>query len=557
MNRLTRLFFDRRGMGDADIAALTDYGHANLMDVDAMSDALHGVRERGDEIVVLPDFDCDGVMSGVVGVAGLDELGFEVGLFIPDPSAGYGFDAGEAARLLREHPGADAVITCDTGVSCREGAEYLKSRGVTLLVTDHHKEEPETTVRGVADVLVDPCRTDETYAMPGICGAHVFYQVLRRYAEMHEPGKAARIDRLRAFSGIGTVSDVMPMLHENREVVRYAIDVCRKSYDWMGRFRVPAFADSERYCRAFEGLRCLIAQFEAAGKLQSGSDGIDDGFFGYYLAPVINSVKRMGGSMADAFDLFLGDGDMEESARKLMLLNERRKTETERAYKGIGESEQPWAPYVYVSDAQPGILGLLASKIIGRTGVPAMVVREDEGRYHGSGRSPEWYPFLTRTRGLPVYAAGHEGAFGFGADEAGLDALVSFLASDVDGMRPAPEETMPGYDISIGNVEGDDVPIDVGELSGFYEEMQSYRPFGRAFEEPRLLVRITASDAEWRRIGRDQTHLKGVTSEGLTLLCWGQADLMPESGEVGIVGKLGVNEFNGTKTLQLVGDVVG
>ncbi len=129
-----------------------------------MAAELHRIRQVGEQIVVLPDFDMDGITSGVLGWAGLSELGFNVGLYIPDYKRGHDISV-EAVRELRaQFPTATTVLTCDGGINSNEGIEEARRLGFRTLVTDHHMELPPGSV---ADIAVNPVRMSETYEHSG------------------------------------------------------------------------------------------------------------------------------------------------------------------------------------------------------------------------------------------------------------------------------------------------------------------------------------------------------------------------------------------------------
>ena len=221
MNRLIEKYLDARGYTLKKLADLNNPEHAELLDIDTMARELNVIRESGEHLVILPDFDMDGIMSGTLGYAGLSELGFNVDLYRPNPSDGYGFDEDTIRDILVKYPDVDAIISCDTGITCYAGAEFATDKHIKVLITDHHKQELDDTKSLDALVVVNPNRLEDTYKNKGVCGAHVFYQVLQYYADTYGTlSQRENIRRLRVFAGIGTISDVMPLVYENRDLVR-------------------------------------------------------------------------------------------------------------------------------------------------------------------------------------------------------------------------------------------------------------------------------------------------------------------------------------------------
>jgi single-stranded-DNA-specific exonuclease len=307
----------------------------------------------------------DGIMSGVIGVAALAQLGFSVELYVPDPSAGYGFDERTIDDLMHKHPKTAAILTCDTGIGCRAGVIHAKRRyGVRVLVTDHHVENVASTTADVADACVDPCRVSDPYPMKAICGAHVMWKVMCRYAETYRPLEVERIHLLRVFAGLGTISDMMDLAHENRQLVRDAVSVCRLlwSFDWYREMVVTGACPSFRL--AFDGLIAVLRVWtekvddDDKGHKISRSRDIDENFFGYYVAPMFNAAKRLDLDMLWPFGLFMGwygsCCDAFGVAKYLYVANNSRKDTVQLYLQRLHESEaagaQPFAPYAYVYD---------------------------------------------------------------------------------------------------------------------------------------------------------------------------------------------------------------
>lgn len=557
MNRLIELYLERRGYTREMLREINDDRHADLMSVSEMCAELKRIHDTQEHIVILPDFDMDGIMSGTVGFAGLSELGFRVSLFRPSPSEGYGFTAETILRLVNEYPDVKAIITCDVGITCHEGVAAASAMGIKVLITDHHVEENGDKL--IADVVVDPNRSDETYKNKGICGAHVFWQVLQHYADTYgDLFMREQIRRLRVFAGIGTISDAMPLINENRSLVMDACSICRLVYGDEGEFFLGNMRGCNVYRRAFYGLHYALQVFTDNGKIQM-SDDITEDFFGFYLAPVFNSLKRMNGNMDIAFGVFFGDHPFED-ASTLFMLNEQRKLAVAQHFADMMAADQPYAPYIYISDAQAGILGLLAMKAMEVTGVPTMVMREDDGHFHGSGRAPSWYPAIDMLRGEGFFVAGHQGAFGVGVtDRRECKSLWAFLKkSSEDLIANMPEEEGRMADIVISQHGAGDTDIDIPLFLEYLSEIKTLRPFGRAFEAPVVELRFRGDEGDWNTMGSAQQHLKISMMYGFEVLCWNQArvlDDMKPDDEFVVQGHLGRSEFRGRFTVNMVGDI--
>lgn len=569
MNRLIQKIFENRGYTQDFLREVNNPEYPLLKDIDTLCVRLKEIHDSGLRIVVYPDFDMDGISAGTVGYAGLCELGFNVGLYVPNPQAGYGISQASVADLLNKYPGTNAIISCDTGIGAMEAAMYCQTAGVDFLVTDHHKQE----IVIPATVIVNPMRQDETYPHT-ICGAFVFWQVLMRYAQLY--GNAYmqdQIGRLRVFAGIGTVSDSMPLLYENRELVRDAVMICRFVYGDGTTEAVSCIEGTTPYRLAFWGLYDFMKVCEENGVIKS-ADSIDEGFFGWYLAPIFNSVKRMNGDMNTAFGIFfcgnLGpDNPRHRFAEELYKLNSDRKELVARKLKELSTTPQPYAPYIYISDADPGILGLLAMKLMGASGLPTFVVADygmgssRPNRYSGSGRAPEWFDAITLLHDIPYfYIAGHEHAFGCGVDtETHLNQFFNYLSTAVPNVMAKAEivEVKPDYVIDTEWGRGD-IGIDLQVFDEYLDEIEDYKPFGKGFEEPKGSIHFRNQDViEWKRMGKANEHLKIILPGGLDIICWHQGHLISQKDSFNdhtVNGNLGRSEFNGVMSINFTGDFV-
>lgn len=554
-NRLVATFLERRGYTNSVLAELNDSRHAHLLDIHTLACELKRIHDEGKLLVVLPDFDMDGVCSGTEGFAGFTELGFRTGLFRPDPSDGYGFSADTIERLVAQFPDVHAILTCDVGITCYEGVRAARDRGIRVFVTDHHVQEKGAFLG--ADVVVDPNREDETYVNKGICGAHVLWQVLQYYANTFGTRfEQSQIRRLCVFAGIGTISDSMPLVMENRALVRDACGICRLL---MEPFFVDNMVGTKPYLRAFHGLHVVLQLFVEVGKIATPDD-IDEEFFGYYLAPMFNAAKRMNGDMDTVFGVFFGN-EPKKCADELYQLNELRKAKVDQYFRALSEEDQPYAPYVYISEAPAGILGLLATKVMGETGLPTMVVAKRGNGYHGSGRTPDWYPAITLLSPEGFYIAGHEHAFGIGVtDGRELKSLHAFIAKSADDILATLPEQTEGIsaDIVLSSFDGNaDSGINIPLFAEYIREIKEFAPFGPGFEKPRVLFTFRPQDGEWTTMGSVKQHLKISFPYGFEVLCWNQAhdiDALQSAQVVGVVGSLGVSEFRGRKTVNFTGD---
>ena len=559
MNRLIKKMFENRGYTDEFLFEIENSAYDELKDIDKLCVELKEIHDEGKVLTVYPDFDTDGICSGVNGLAGFSELGFKVNLYVPEASEGYGILPEQIDDLLVRFPDTNAIITCDTGITAYDAAVRCKERGITLLITDHHNQQKHID----AEIVVNPMRLDETYSHPKICGAFVLYQVLARYAELYcNNFQQEQIRRLRVFAGIGTISDTMPVLYENRQLVRDAIDICKYVYGNGDEDCVNAIEGTPAYRSAFKGLYNILKVYDEFGAIKN-ENSIDETFFGFTLAPALNSAKRLDKDMTIAFGTFFAPNSY-ECAKYMRAWNEERKQLVAQMIKDIDASSQPYAPYVYISNAKSGILGLLAMSLMNRTGVPTFVV-QDEGpdfkgtnRYHGSGRSPEWFDCAKSLESV-MTCSGHDFAFGCGiANETDLKRVFNILSVEVPPLFEEFGHVEPVADFVIATDLSGDTGIDLPLFSNFLEEIEHYRPFGKDFPAPVIKLCFNSRDSKWFTL-KDGLHLKIALPLNFNILCWNQGYLVDQSKSFDnfvVYGNLEFSEFRGERFIQFVGKLV-
>lgn len=574
MNALLETVFSNRNYTIDKLRDMDSCPYTYPLHTDDLCKYLSDYHDNHKRLVLLCDFDLDGIMCGVLGYAGLCEMGFCVSLYYPDVSDGYGFSEKAIDRILECYPDVCGILTADVGITAYAGIKYAREKNLDVFVTDHHL--PSKSVNQVqANVIVDPQCKEDTQCYSYICGAHVLYQVLYYYAkhyvpELHMSYYMQQIERLRVFAGFGTISDGMPLFHENRPLVRDMLSICRLIYNDCDRTVCDFIPGCQPYKRAFYGLFLVFQVFQMKGKLPSVSK-LDESFIGYYVAPMFNSIKRMEGNISIAYDVFFGSENVGLTAvNDLFMLNETRKANVDAAYEQMKNSVQPWKPYVFVTDAGKGLCGLLAQRQMMETGLPCVVIQKES--LSGSGRSPVWFPMLSETTVVDFHPrsdglsdwffAGHESAFGAGfEDESSIDSFVQFLDKRIPELQPVDylEPFKPDY--VIGTLDSCDFPLDIDLFSDFLHELTIYGPFGSGFDEPVGFLQFHISDGKWRTLS-DNKHLKIMLPSGFPVMCWNQGSLLKdlhvkENGSAVVIvrGKLDFNVWNGVSSVQFVGTV--
>lgn len=564
-NTLMDLFMKRRNYTQDFLRSLNDAHHQKLLNIDKMSAILKQVHDHNDHLVIMPDFDADGIDAGIVGYSGLSQLGFYVDLYYPHPEQGYGIMPTDIDRVLKKWPDTKYIISCDVGITCYEAFRYAASKGIHILITDHHEEQKIKPEPLINDVIVNPCQLAETYSLRNICGAYVFWQILDNYAKQYAEDQVNMINAIRVFAGIGTIGDMMPLVHENRKLVQDTVKMLKFLYQ-IDTIQMQDFLGNANatYRQAFMGLKKLLDELDKARRIRT-LDDVDEKLIGWTIVPMYNSVKRLGLQMSLVFGIFFNKdlASQSECATTLIAANDQRKTMVKQYMALIDVSQaqrrQPWAPFIYITDAPGGVLGLLANKLMRRTNLPTFVINSQT--LSGSGRSKNYFPVITYLTGTEFHVAGHEEAFGIMFDD--LNQINRFYDYLQKNVMPLAEKAayqnrnQKNYDLLLGSGSAmGDENLNIDETMDFYQDVQNLRPFGVGLPEPKISIKFNS--ARIYTMGDQHQHLKLILPEHLQMIAWNQAqakDRLEQGKMATFTGNLSINEFNGRKSLQLIGDL--
>src|SRR2546423_2432028 len=399
---------------------------------------------RGSPIVVHGDYDVDGVASTAVLVRALRRLGARVSWHLPSRlDDGYGLSAATVERLAAE--GAGLLVTVDCAITAAAEVDRARELGLKVVVTDHHRPGE----RLPACPIVHPAIGG--YPFPDLCAAGVAHKLAEAlYAAAGEdPATAAEDVDIVALA---TVADLVPLRGENRRLVREGLEA-------MARTRRP-------------GLRALMK----IAALDPGD--VDARALAFRLAPRINAAGRL--QRADAgLELLLTDDDERAAqvADELDLLNrERQDTETRIMFAAEAERARHEGEPAYVLAGEgwhPGVIGIVASRIVERHHRPTLLIALDGESGRGSGRSIAPYDLhagLAACSEHLVRFGGHRAAAGFEVAEENVDALrrafVRHAASSLTPWGLIPQGRVDagvaGTALGLGPAEGVSRPEPVG-----------------------------------------------------------------------------------------------
>ena len=336
-----------------------------LADISKAAEFLKAAVNAGDRIAVFGDYDCDGVTATAIMTDYLAGIGADVVSYIPDRTdEGYGMSKEAVLKLHNQN--VRTIVTVDNGISCAEEIKYAKSLGIDVIVTDHHLP-PEELPDAVA--VVDPHRRDCRSSFKEVCGAQVAFKLICVMADKEPEQLLSRYGDLLAVAVMG---DVMPLINENRSIVKYGIEMIKQ------RPSTP-----------------LSAIMNSAGIDRST---LTASKISFGIVPRINTAGRMS-SAYKALEL-LKSTDMLSAlkiAGELEDLNAlRQKTEKDIFAEAVDIIEKNGYHYnrvIVVSGSgwHMGVIGIVASRICERYAKPAIVLSCADDITHGSGRSYEGF----------------------------------------------------------------------------------------------------------------------------------------------------------------------
>ena len=505
-----------------------------LPDADRAIDRILAAVRARERIYVHGDYDSDGVTAAALWTRLLRKLGADVRAHVPHRHRD-GYDLRSKFVVQAREEGARLIITADCGVQRHDEVEEARRAGMDVVITDHH--EPGDTLPAAAAV-VNPNRRDSRYPFRPLAGVGVAFRLGE--ALIRRLGLPAASYR-RAYSdlaAIGTVTDIMPLLGDNRVIVKHGLEALRATQK--------------------PGLRALL---ETVG---AGSRPVTTHTIGYVLGPRLNAIGRVDDSRL-ALDLLL-TRDPAEAARLASRLEEanleRREAEAkilEEALHQIETKDLASAPcMVLVGDGwHGGVIGIVANRLVDRFTRPTVMISLDPetGTGRGSARSIrafDLYEAICQCGDELIEFGGHSHAAGFSIDTTKVPAFADGMLR-VAGATLTDEDFVPVVPV--------DLEMPLREVTPeLIEELGAFEPWGHDNREPVFLSRAVEI-VEVRRIGREQSHLKLLVradgGEPIDTLVWGCGELADDyaaGDRIDLCYVPRMNCYNGRTRLQLVAE---
>jgi single-stranded-DNA-specific exonuclease len=567
-------FLNSRKLDAEALNKLFSYEKVYIEGTDVTCDILHSLP-RDVKIGCLSDYDTDGIFAGVCNFLGLHLLGFRnVSIAHRDVTRGYSFTALDIDNM----GDVDIIITSDVGISCYEAIAYAKSKGIYVIVTDHHIPVQGGISNNQADILID-WLLDKKFAAKSceVCGAYTVYQIYERYVELY-PNDFVKLSevqsdlvKIRHLAAIATVADSMSLTGRNHYIVSQML----KFFNYINPMNAnDDIVKSVCYNPVVQNVYNNLHTFISAS-LDAYYVGFDMRFLEYSIIPVINCIKRMADNVAIVYNMLFGTPEMAaEAAQYMVELNAARKELVADLFETMytNHEDQLFDNLIYVTDGPGGVLGLLAAKVMNATGLPSVVLNktlrfDDETGvwvYDGSIRSPKWYPFFSRAM-ESGYAtcSGHEFACAITVPVQHLADFYQYLLSDIErygiftDVPVTKAQRLEGFDVVLDYDENffDFIP----DVEQFMFDMKEHAPFGVGFPEPEILLRFNKVHGSFKTL-KDGIHTKITIAPNFDVLLWNttieEVEASTDKDIVFVKGYLATSYFQGKQSINFVAEPV-
>ncbi len=513
-------------------------------------DRIKNARRQGEKVFIHGDYDADGLTATTIMVSALRTAGLDTHYFIPHRMThGYGFNI--VGVETAQKAGATLIITVDCGIGSFEAAAHAKSLGIDLIITDHHeperKESSKVKVQGSGDAtenhervtefivphavaVINPKLNLQPSILNILCGAGIAFKIAQAMA-MDNDIAFSEDDLLPLLdlAALGTVADVVPLIGENRIIVKEAIQHIQ---------------DGNRL-----GMRALK---QAAGL---DKKQVKAGLLAFTMVPRINAAGRIGDA-TDVVKLLLSDSEQEayDLAAWLGRTNSERQKIEEIVYQeALAQLKGIEADTVIVLAKEgwhPGVLGIVASKIAESFHLPAFIFSVENGIAKGSSRSIPAFDIcrgLSECRDLLVSFGGHKQAAGVKLRAEDIPVFEQRLRRIIQ-RDIAQKDLAPTLEIHA--------PVMLHQLdTQLMRELELLEPFG--FGNPEPLLGARELEIMYPKVLKDR-HLKMKLRKSASYfdaIGWDMGHLLEDLSQAAIFDAVftpSYNDWNGNRSIQLV-----
>lgn len=503
------------------------------------------------KIVVYGDYDVDGITATTILWHAIRRLGGVVDYYIPHRlEEGYGLNAEAIEQICRD--GAGLIVSVDCGVTAIEPARVAQRCGVDLIITDHHEwreaehhgtAEPAGAVLPECFAIVHPRLPGDwpAYPNPHLCGAGVAFKLAwgiglacAGAAKCSEDFRNFLVEAT-ALAALGTIADVVPLIGENRVLAHFGLGGLKAS--------------------TLTGIRALIASANLTGQ------NLDSFHVGFLLAPRLNACGRMGHARlavemlttadepkANEIATFLEQQNRQRQAVEKKILDEALKQIETLDLAAPGKC----AIVLGAEGWHPGVIGIVASRIVDRFHRPTLMIGLNNGIGQGSGRSIAGFHLAHALQACGDYLDGHGGHEMAAGLKMQADRFEEFRTAFTEyaGKVMRPELLVPELRI--------DCPAELKQITTtLVTDMARLGPFGHANRRPLLVCQNVTLASTPKRVGKTGDHLQLLVRQGdQTMKCIAfnfaqHLDRLKQGTALNLAVEPSINEYNGWVNVEL------
>ena len=544
---IKRLLFSRGIKTDKEIyeflhpLEMTPYDPNVFVDMEKTIERLSNAVDNNEKIVIYGDFDADGVTSTSLLYKTFKYLGADVIYFIPDrDKQGHGFDTKALVKLMTTVK-PKVIISVDCGISDVEAVNFINSFKIDVIITDHH-EAPEELPKAFAiinpkapNALDENLTAKDIESLTSLAGVGVAFKVAQGLLKHYN--KTEFVYEILPFVAVGTISDIVPLIGENRYLVTKGLEL---------------ISQGKHY-----GIKRLL---ESAGyKVEKG---ITSENIAFGVAPRINASGRLD-TVEDAVKILISD-NKQEIETSVISLNNFNKVRQELCQNMFLEAEEMLkqegnrnpAIILYKPEWHIGIIGIVASKLVEKYYKPTflMTYSEETQQFRCSARGVEGlslYDIISANSELLDGFGGHKLAAGlyFSKEKSSFEQVKSALNKTIKEMLNG-QELKPFIDVDT-EVYPTDINVEL------VEEISQMEPFGASNPSP-IFAMKNLKIKEKRLMGENKDHLRLTVQSGtceFTCVRWQMGDISLVPGDmIDIAFHPQINEYNGNTSVQLIID---
>ncbi|MCK5080720.1 MAG: single-stranded-DNA-specific exonuclease RecJ [Candidatus Moranbacteria bacterium] len=504
-----------------------------LNDMNKAIERVLGAQKNKEKICIYGDYDADGVTSSALMTSFLtEELKMNPFSYIPDrEEEGYGLNKKSIDYV--EKQGATLIITVDCGVTNVKEIDYANDKNIDVIVLDHHNVLDEIPK---ALAIIDPKNpAEKKYPFRELAGVGVAFKFLQGLTTKSQEVNEEKLKWYLDLVAIGTVADCVPLLDENRTLVKFGLMVLAKTK------RV--------------GLRQLFQ----IGRMKIGEGDLPTAQqIAFQVAPRINAAGRMKHASI-AYELLTEKSEIKANklAQEMELQNKKRQKITADVIKGVKKEIEALKkiPKIIIrtsSEWKIGIVGLSAGRLVEEYDRPVILLQEKNGFYRGSGRSIPGFNLveaLQKQKKFLVKYGGHDQAAGLTVSKENFPKFEKAILKEA-------QNKFPKNNFKVILVEAE---LKIDEISKkLCEEISMLEPFGKGNELPILLLK-KGKVVDKRLLGNGEKHLKlwignkdcSETFEAIGFSLGENSEQIKIGGEVDLLFNLEKNNWNGNDGMQL------